>query len=120
MPNPVALIIEDDEDLAHIFAEALRKVEFETEIVADGQKALERLAATKPALVLLDLHLPYVSGTKILRHIRDDERLAQTQVIVTTADPLKADALREEADLILVKPISVSQLRTLAGRLYPR
>ncbi len=41
--SEMALIIEDDEDLANIFAEALRGVGFEVEIVADGKKAEERL-----------------------------------------------------------------------------
>ncbi len=41
--SELALIIEDDEDLASIFAEALRGVGFEVEIIADGQAAQERL-----------------------------------------------------------------------------
>ena len=62
MTNPFALIVEDDIKLATVFAEALRIAEFETEIVLDGQAALNRLAATTPAVVVLDLHLPRVSG----------------------------------------------------------
>ena len=102
-----------------IFAQALRAAEFETEIVQDGAKALKRLAAIIPTLVVLDLHLPHVSGEDILRHIRTDDRLESTQIILATADPLMAEDLRADADLVLLKPISFSQLRDLAARLHP-
>jgi two-component system cell cycle response regulator DivK len=119
MTNPFALIIEDDIKLATIFAEALRMAQFETEIVLDGQAALNRLAATTPALVVLDLHLPHVSGSELLAHIRADERLAKTRVMLATADPLMAEPLRGQANLVLIKPISFHQMRDLAQRLRP-
>lgn len=119
MTNPLALVIEDDAKLATIFAEALHMAEFETEIVHDGNTALTRLAATTPAVVMLDLHLPYVSGRDILAQIRADARLAKTRVMLTTADPLMAESLRGEAELVLIKPISFNQLRDLAKRLRP-
>lgn len=114
-----ALIIEDDFDLASIFAGALRLAEYEVEIIQDGRLALERLAAMIPDIVVLDLHLPRVSGGDVLRHIRADQRLTETRVMLATADPLLADNLREEADLVLIKPISFTQMRDLATRLRP-
>jgi DNA-binding response OmpR family regulator len=117
------LIIEDDQDLSIIFSEALQAAGFETEIVRAGDVALERLAATTPSVVVLDLHLPRVAGTEILRHIRADPRLAGVRVIVATAHPHMAESLRDEADLVLLKPISFSQLRDLAailGSAQPR
>ena len=119
MTNPFALVIEDDQKLATIFAKALQMAEFETEIIQDGSLALTRLADTTPAVVVLDLHLPHVSGKDILHQIRTDERLIKTQVLVATADPLMAESLRDEADLVLLKPISFSQLRDLSARLRP-
>ena len=119
MTNPFALIIEDDPNLATIFAEALQMAEFETEIVHDGKAALAQLAATTPTVVILDLHLPHVSGQKILQQIRADGRLTKTWILLTTADALMAESLQEEADLILLKPISFHQLRDLAKRLRP-
>jgi two-component system cell cycle response regulator DivK len=119
MANPLAFIIEDDQRLATIFANALQMAEFETEIIQDGKSALDRLAAAIPAIVVLDLHLPHISGRDILRQIRKDERLAKTRVILATADPLMAESLRGDADLVLLKPISFGQLRDLASRLRP-
>jgi DNA-binding response OmpR family regulator len=117
LSNPLALIIEDDYDLATIFAEALKAAEFETQIIRSGDTALTWLAAVTPDVVVLDLHLPHVAGTDILDQIRADERLAQARVIVTTADARLAETLHEQAELVLVKPISFSQLRDMASRL---
>ena len=117
MTNPLALIIEDDEYLADIFSVSLQAANFETEITGDGNAALSRLSATNPALVVLDLHLPDVSGDEILYQIRSDERLAKTRIMLATADSRMAEKLRKEADLVLLKPISASQLRELASRL---
>jgi len=119
MTNPLALIIEDDSQLCEIFSHALKLAEFEPEIAQDGKVALERLESTTPALVLLDLHLPFVGGDEILRHIRADERLAKTHVILATADQFMAETLQNEVTLILLKPISVAQLKMLASRIRP-
>ena len=54
--STLALIIEDDEDLASIFAEALRGVGFAVEHVTDGRLAQERLIDGEPPfLILLDM-----------------------------------------------------------------
>ena len=117
MDNPLALIIEDDYDLSDIFAQALQAAGFETQIIRSGDTALARLASTTPDVVVLDLHLPHVSGVDILQEIRADARLAETRVIVATADPRAAEVLEDQATLVLLKPISFGQLRDLAGRL---
>ncbi|MCB0196531.1 MAG: response regulator [Anaerolineae bacterium] len=112
----LALIIEDEPKLADIFSLALMP-DFEVKVVNDGQSALNILADIAPAIILLDLHLPRVSGTDILRHIKADERLKQSRIIITTADALMAEDLRDQADIVLLKPISVNQLNQLANRL---
>lgn len=115
--QPLALIIEDDDKLSVIYTEALHQAMFETLVIHDGAKAMEQLRIMTPAVVVLDLHLPHVSGDKILSQIRQDERFVQTKVIVTTADATQAGALQDLSDLVLIKPISFLQLRDLAKRM---
>ncbi|MGD1995267.1 MAG: response regulator [Anaerolineae bacterium] len=117
MSRRLALIVEDDRDLAIIFAEALHAADYETEIARRGNEALACLASMTPEIVILDLHLPRVSGADILRQIRSEERLMETRVIIVTADPREAETLYEGADLTLIKPIDFGQLRDLAKRL---
>lgn len=120
--NELALIIEDDEDLANIFAEALRGVGFQVEIVADGRIGQQRLKhGPPPYLILLDMHLPHISGADLLTNIiHKDERLANAIVIITTADARMGEAYTEQADFVMIKPISFVQLRDLTSRLKPR
>ena len=116
MDNPLAFIVEDDEDASVIFASALQEAGFECEIIRAGDKALTWLAETVPAVIVLDLELPGVSGIDILHQVRADARLAQTRVIVATAHPDMAVDIQDEADLVLFKPVSYIQLRDLATR----
>ncbi len=117
MKEKFALIVEDDPDLATIFSEAVKAAGFSTEVIRRGDLALERLHDIEPQVIVLDLHLPHVSGSDILEFVRGDERLAKTRVIIATADARMAELLHEQADLVLLKPISFIQLRTLAERL---
>jgi CheY-like chemotaxis protein len=114
---PLAMIIEDHEDAAVIFANALQGTGFEIEIIHSGDAAIKRLAETTPAVVILDLHLPRVSGAEILRQIRANMRLAGTYVIVATAYPDLAMGLEAKADQAFLKPVSFTQLQDLALRL---
>ena len=120
--SELALVIEDDEDLVEIFVQALRGVGFEVEQVDDGKKAQERLkTGTPPYLILLDMHLPHISGGDLLTNIiKSDSRFENTQVIITTADARMGDAYRDLVDYVLIKPISFVQLRDLTARLKPR
>jgi CheY-like chemotaxis protein len=119
MSNPLALVIEDHEHTATIFSAALSTAGYAPEIISDGEEAINYLSKADPALIVLDLHLPQVSGEKILKFIREDERLKTTRVILATADPLLADTLSSDANLVLIKPISFDQLSELAKRLHP-
>lgn len=119
--STLALIIEDDEDLANIFAEALRGVGFEVEHVADGKTAQERLKGEQvPYLILLDMHLPHVSGSDLLADIKKDERFSDTVTIITTADARMGETYSDSVDFVMIKPISFVQLRDLTSRLKPK
>jgi CheY-like chemotaxis protein len=112
--KPLALVIEDNEDQADILSKALQTAGFETEAIHDGDEAVARLAVVVPDLVLLDLHLPGVSGTGILLEIRADPRLVNTRVVIATVEPQMAEVLRDKADRILAKPIEFGELYDLA------
>lgn len=120
--SELVLIIEDDEDLADIFAEAVRGIGYDVEHVADGKKAQERLiSGPPPYLILLDMHLPHVSGEDLLTNIiKPDDRFDKTMIIITTADARMGDAYRDQVDFVLIKPISFVQLRDLTARLKPQ
>jgi two-component system response regulator AdeR len=116
MTKPLAFIVEDDPQLSEIFTFTLSD-SFETEAITDGLQALARLAEVVPQLIVLDINLPGASGAQILHSIRADPRFDVTRVILATANPHQANELQDKADIVLLKPISVIQLRALAERL---
>lgn len=113
---PLAFIIEDNEDQNWVFTLAMEQAGYRTESIHDGQLASKRLSETTPNLLILDLHIPGISGDKLLSRVRADPKMGQTYVILATADAQKAEELQTMADLVLLKPISFAQLTDLASR----
>jgi CheY-like chemotaxis protein len=107
------LIVEDDIQLGQAFADVLAISGSKVALVTDGRSALTWLEGSKPDLIILDLHLPYVSGLEILDKIRTDERLKEMKVVVVTADAMRAQEADKQADLILLKPVSLEHLLQL-------
>ncbi|HKI52528.1 MAG TPA: response regulator [Anaerolineales bacterium] len=118
MTKNLAFVIEDDEDLSEIFTRALEGAGFEVETIRDGKSAQQRLGEdVVPNVIALDLHLPYVDGATLLKQINADERFTKTRVILTTADAVQAEHLRNKVTIVLVKPIFFTQLRDISARL---
>ena len=118
--KPLALVIEDSKDVALVFHTAMERAGYTVETIYDGSVALERLAEVIPDLIVLDLHLPGVSGEQILKHIHLDTRLEKVKVIVATADSNWAEKLANDSTISMLKPISFMQLRQIAERLKPQ
>ena len=88
MSKPLALIIEDDPEIAAILSISLRN-EFEVESIADGNSAIARLAQVVPLLIVLDLHLPTVNGIEFVRQLRATAgRAAAIPTAIVTGDYL--------------------------------
>jgi DNA-binding response OmpR family regulator len=117
MPKDLALVIEDDVDLSEIFTRALETAGFDVEMILDGKLAQERLGEVVPNVIVLDMHLPHVDGPTLLKQIHADERLKKVRIIIATADAVQAEFYRDQAMIVMVKPISFSQLRDISARL---
>ncbi|MCS6994954.1 MAG: response regulator [Anaerolineales bacterium] len=117
--KPLAFIIEDDQQLNQLFGLTL-KADFDIVQIYDGSEALSNLGQQTPALIVLDMNLPGVPGPKILEYVRAEARFSHTRVILATADALQADALSDQADIVLLKPVSPAQLKDLAKRILPQ
>ena len=115
--QPFIFVIEDAIELASIFAEILEMNGMTVEIIGDGAVAMQRLAKDTPDLILLDMHLPNVSGLEILDYVRSAPHLTNTKVVAVTANPLLSADLEEKADLLLIKPVRYTQISELVTRL---
>src|SRR2546423_7994831 len=90
--NKTVLIVEDDKDLAELLAINLQREGYRTLTAHDGRAALRKVGEEKPALVLLDLMIPELTGTEVAARIRTDPAAAATPIIMLTA---KADEMDE-------------------------
>lgn len=113
----LALIVEDDAEIARFVSLVINDLEFDFEVITNGQQALDRLAEVVPHLLILDLNLPGASGLQILQAVRRDPSLAHVPVVVITANPRMAEGIYDLANLVLIKPVSFDQLRDLVSRL---
>jgi DNA-binding response OmpR family regulator len=77
----------------------------------DGEESLELARQVRPDVVILDMMMPRRSGLEVLTSLRSEKELADTPVIVLTAQPAaREDALREGADVVMVKPFEPEQI----------
>ncbi len=123
--KPLVVVVEDDEYLADIYSDILKGIDAEVIVFNDGETALMYLASASPALIVLDLNLPKYPGSKILTFVRDNPKLRDTWVIITSADTGQVADLNRSAHLshnllTLIKPVSVDQLEQLARRLISK
>lgn len=121
MARPIAFVAEDDRDLSTVFAEAVRAAGFECVPLYTGAEARLKLAdqAVVPALIILDLHLPGVTGVELVDLIFSQPHLKTAQVIIASADERLAETLQHRDLMFLLKPISFVQLRDLVTRFLP-
>jgi CheY-like chemotaxis protein len=77
----------------------------------DGEQSLELVRSVRPDVVILDMMMPRRSGLEVLSEMRQEENLADTRVIVLTAQPgTREQALRAGADIVMVKPFEPEQI----------
>src|ERR1035437_4312135 len=88
------LLIEDEKKVADFVARGLRAERFAVDVAADGPVALQALAACAYDLMILDLMLPGVSGSEILKRIRRDRNEVPV-IILTARDEIGRASCRE-------------------------
>src|SRR3954454_2095405 len=115
MPDaPLILVVDDEQSYRDALRIALEREGFRVEVAADGAEAIARFDAVRPALVLLDVMLPKISGIDVCREIRTK---SQVPIIMVTARAAEIDTvvgLEVGADDYVSKPF---RLRELVARM---
>ncbi len=121
------LIIDDDENDVLIMKSILSRIEPEVkvEVASNGKEGLARLRERtfSPALILLDVKMPGMSGIDVLRKIRNDKRLSPIPVVIVTDSILKNDLVesyKSGANSILLKTGDTDQFRRCISNLIER
>ena len=107
------LVADDDGDVAGVVRMSLELEGFAVEVVPDGRRALERICADPPDVVLLDVMMPGLDGVEVVRRLRASAATAALPVLLLTARGLSADkvvGLTAGADDYIVKPFDTAEL----------
>jgi two-component system, OmpR family, phosphate regulon response regulator PhoB len=128
-PGDRILVVDDEPDIIALVAYHLARAGYRVSTASTGTEALQAVRDERPALMVLDLMLPELSGFEVLERLRADSILSEIPVLLLTArrdEPDRVHGLSLGADDYLVKPFSPQELvlrvrnilrRTRAGAL---
>jgi CheY-like chemotaxis protein len=116
--KPFALIVEDEQDTADAYREALRFSGVRALTVPNGREALRRAEELIPDLIILDYRLPDVHGRELCRQLRANPETGQVPILVVTASP-QDNPDTDCPDAVLTKPCLLPTLLA-ASRLLLR
>ena len=107
------LVVDDEPEIVALVAYHLAKAGYRVSTAASGQDALDMARRERPALIVLDLMLPGMSGFDVLEHVRSDDHTRNVAVLMLTArreEPDRIRGLSLGADDYLTKPFSPAEL----------
>ena len=108
------LVAENDLASRELVREILEPCGYQVLEARDGREALQRVEETEPDLVLLDIQMPVLDGSAVLRQLRQDSRFASLPVVAVTAYAMRGDrekALAAGFDAYLTKPLNAAALK---------
>jgi DNA-binding response OmpR family regulator len=103
------LLVEDEAAIADVLRRVLVRADYTVRVAPNGLEALKALEERIPAVLILDLILPGVSGFSVLEHIRHQQIIMP--IVVITANPLHHDTLHQAGlKHVLIKPFRIEEL----------
>ncbi|HEY8164129.1 MAG TPA: response regulator transcription factor [Gemmatimonadaceae bacterium] len=117
------LVVDDEPEIVSLVAYYLEEAGYSVSRAYDGPEALMQASIEKPALVILDLMLPGMSGFEVLEKIRADESLGDPLILMLTARREDADRIggfRSGADDYVTKPFNPEELVLRVGAILRR
>lgn len=118
--RPLVLIVEDQADLRHLYAQQLTMSGFDVIEAANGEDAIARTSSQFPDVVLMDLSLPILDGWEATRRLKNDSRTAHIPVVALTAHDGSGElqrATRAGCDWFVPKPCPPDALITEVRRI---
>jgi len=112
--EPMAVVVEDDQIIVTLLEHLLSRRGFNVRIAVDGREATDLIdTLPPPALVLLDVMLPYLDGFELIKRIREHATWNQVPIIMLTAKSQEQNivrALDQGANDYLIKPFRPEEL----------
>jgi len=116
---PAVLIVEDDPIVAEAAADAIASAGYRTIWAPDGWQALDALKREQPAMMLVDLFLPGMSGSELLRHVKASPTWSRVPRVIMTGTNDPMIGVREDA-AVFYKPLDLDSLIEVVRRYCDR
>lgn len=110
---PTVLLADDDEASLVVLGRYLRDEGYQVQVARDGREALQALAGSTPDAIVMDVHMPEMSGLDIAGRVRGVSRLQGIPVVLVTAlwsGELATLAQWEGVGTVLEKPVARAEL----------
>src|SRR5579859_865053 len=124
MSSDTILVVDDEQNIIELATMYLEQEGYHVVSARDGQAALDRVRADRPALVVLDLMLPKLDGWEVCRRIRADSDLPILMLTAREDDVDKIVGLELGADDYMTKPFNprelVARVKAILRRTEPR
>jgi two-component system cell cycle response regulator DivK len=118
--KPLILLVDDFDDAREIYSTYLEFNGYPVRCAADGAEALSLARAESPAVILLDVRMPGMTGTDVMRTLRADPSFAQVPIVALTAHALddeRVAALEAGFDAVISKPCLPDELLAVIEQL---
>ena len=119
MKHPI-LLVDDFEDGLDMYREYLTHRGHQVVVARNGAEAVEQARRCQPAVILLDIRMPVMTGTDALRELRSDPIFSTVPIIALTAHALEEERrtlLAAGFDDLISKPCLPDQLATVVEQL---
>jgi two-component system KDP operon response regulator KdpE len=116
----LVLLVEDDEATRAALRRDLMARGYRVDVANDGAGALRCWQTRRPAVVVLDLGLPDMDGTQVIRHLRSESQTPLVVISARGAEDTKVAALEMGADDYVTKPFGVAELHARLRALLRR
>jgi two-component system KDP operon response regulator KdpE len=104
------LVVDDDPQIRRVLRTALTEHGYEAADARNGEEALEKMRDVKPALIVLDVNMPWMNGLETCRRIRSTSNIPIIMLTVRDEEADKIAALDVGADDYVTKPFSSPEL----------
>jgi CheY-like chemotaxis protein len=106
------LVVEDHSDTRELIAMLLNLEGYAVATAADGQQGISQAALQKPDIIVTDINMPNLTGTEMIRMLRDLPEFSSVPIVVLTAygNDVALDALTSGATKALAKPVDFELL----------
>ena len=122
-PKSVILYVEDNKDNRLLVRRVLEAEGYTMVEAGNAEDAMEKIKATQPGLILMDINMPEVDGYALTARIKQTPGFASVPIVAVTANVMRGDrekSLEAGCDGYIQKPIDIDQLTQQIERFLAR